>query len=62
MAALVDAYPIELRLELGQPGVLAAAPFAQNFSDEKHRGYALTWYGLSVTLVLGFIIYGFKRH
>lgn len=62
MAALVDAYPIELRLELGQPGVLAAAPFAQNFSDEKHKGYALTWYGLSITLVLGFIIYGFKRH
>jgi|TARA_B100000768_G_scaffold178652_1_gene194803 cytochrome oxidase assembly protein ShyY1 len=62
MAQLVDAYPVELRLEGGQPGVLAAAPFAQVFSDVTHKGYALTWFGLSITLILGFVIYGFKHN
>ena len=61
MAKLADAYSVELRLEAGQPGVLAAAPFAQVFSDAKHKGYALTWFGLSITLMLGFVLYGFKR-
>ena len=62
MAKLVDAYPAELRLEAGQPSVLVAAPFANGFSDATHKGYALTWFGLSITLVLGFFIYGFKRN
>jgi len=31
------------------------------FSDATHKGYALTWFGLSITLILGFIVYGFKR-
>lgn len=61
MAKVTSAYPAELRLEAGQPGVLAAAPFAQVFSDAKHKGYALTWFGLSITLMLGFVFYGFKR-
>ncbi|MEZ7818853.1 MAG: surfeit locus 1 family protein [Candidatus Azotimanducaceae bacterium] len=61
MAKLADAYPVELRLEAGQPGVLVAAPFAQGFSDAKHKGYALTWFGLSITLLLGFVLFGFKR-
>ncbi len=61
MAELVDAYPVELRLEAGQFGALVAAPFAQVFSDATHKGYALTWFGLSITLILGFIVYGFKR-
>ena len=61
MAELVDAYPAELRLEAGQPGALVAAPFAQGFSDATHKGYALTWFGLSITLLVGYIFYGFKR-
>lgn len=62
MAKLVDAYPVELRLEAGQPGALVPAPFAQVFSDATHKGYALTWFGLSITLILGFVIYGFKHN
>ena len=51
----------ELRLEPGQPGVLQAAPFAEPLSDAQHRGYALTWFGLALALVGGFVVYGFRQ-
>ena len=60
MAASIDAQPIEVRLEPGQPGVAAAAPFAQVLSDAKHRGYAATWFGLAAALVVAYAAFGFK--
>ena len=61
MSQIASAQPTELRLEAGQPGVLQAAPFAEPLSDAKHRGYALTWFGLAVALVSGFLVYGFRQ-
>jgi cytochrome oxidase assembly protein ShyY1 len=61
MAALLSAEPVEIRLEPGQPGVVDAAPFAQVLSDAKHRGYAATWFGLAITLVIGYLFLGLKN-
>lgn len=61
MASLVDASPVEVRLEAGQPGVASAAPFASVLSDGKHRGYAATWFGLAAALLVLFLIFGVKR-
>ncbi len=61
MAEQVAAVPHEIRLEPGQPGVLQAAPFATLLSDDKHMGYAATWFGLAVALVSGFVIFGLKN-
>jgi len=59
MSATSGAWPAELRLEPGQPSVLQPAPFASRLSDEKHRGYAATWFGLAVVLLLGYLYLGF---
>lgn len=61
MAKVTGAVPVEIRLEPGQPGVEVAAPFAQVLSDAKHRGYAATWFGLAVALVVGYGVFG-TRH
>ena len=61
MAEAAQSWASELRLEPGQAGELQAAPFAEPLSDAKHRGYALTWFGLAVALVLGYIAYGLRR-
>ncbi len=61
MAALVEAESVEIRLEPGQPGVERAAPFAQLLNDARHRGYAATWFALGFTLVVLYLIYGFKN-
>lgn len=58
MARMTGAWPVELRLEPGQPGVLEPAPFASRLSDDKHRGYAVTWFGLAAVLVLGYCYLG----
>ncbi len=60
MADEVNAVPLEVRLEPGQPGVTVAAPFAQVLSDDKHRGYAATWFGLAIALVVLYITLGLK--
>lgn len=60
MSELVGAVPVEIRLEPGQPGVDKAAPFAQVLSDATHMGYAATWFGLAVTLLVGYIVFGVK--
>ena len=56
MAETTQAEPVEVRLEGGQPGVLAPAPFARVLGDEKHLGYAFTWFGLCATLI-GMFVY-----
>jgi len=63
MAEVATAWPVELRLEPGQPSVLEPAPFASRLSDDKHRGYAATWFGLATVLLLGYIYLGWSgRH
>jgi surfeit locus 1 family protein len=61
MAQLLSAEPVEVRLEPGQAGVLQAAPFAQVLSDAKHRGYAATWFGLAITLLVGYLYLGIRN-
>ena len=58
MAVAAAAWPAELRLEAGQVGVLEPAPFASRLSDDKHRGYAATWFGLAIALVFGYLFLG----
>ena len=58
MAVAAAAWPAELRLEAGQAGVLEPAPFASRLSDDKHRGYAATWFGLAIALVFGYLFLG----
>lgn len=60
MAALVNAYDKEIRLEQGQPGTLQAAPMNNTFDEAKHLGYAAAWFGLAITLALGYIILGIR--
>lgn len=50
----------EMRLEAGQPGVLVAAPARLGFGADRHRGYAFQWFGLALTLLIGYIVYGYK--
>ena len=62
MAALLpDAVAAEVRLEPGQPGVLAAAPVELNMPASKHTGYAVQWFGLAAALSIGYVIFGFRR-
>ncbi len=53
--------PLELRLEPASHGVLQAAPQGIVGGADRHRGYAVTWFGLAVTLILGFIVFGRRR-
>ncbi|MDZ7668363.1 MAG: SURF1 family protein [Gammaproteobacteria bacterium] len=62
MAQDAGAQPAEIRLESGQPGVLAAAPVDAAFRPERHQGYAVQWFGLAVVLLAGFVLFGFYRH
>lgn len=59
MAPMVDAVPIELRLEASAPGVLAPAPMLISVTAGKHTGYAVQWFAFAAVLVVGFLIYGF---
>ena len=61
MAELTQAWPIEFRLEAGQPGVYQAAPMATSLDEEKHNGYAATWFGLALTLLVGFVVVGVRQ-
>ena len=61
MAELVGALPVEIRLESDVPGVAVAAPVAPRLDEDKHRGYAATWFGLTVALVVLYLLYGFRN-
>ncbi|MGA1674862.1 MAG: SURF1 family protein [Pseudomonadales bacterium] len=63
VAALIPGVaPYEVRLDVGQPGVLVPAPQSHDFKAAMHRGYATQWFGLSIVLGLGYLLYGFRRH
>ena len=62
MAAQGDhVVPAEIRLEPDQPGVLAPLPLDMDFRPERHTGYAVQWFGLAVVLVVGYLLFGFRR-
>ena len=54
--------PREVRLEAGQRGVLSAPVLSMNMPSEQHTGYAVQWFGLGIALVVGYVIFGFRRH
>jgi cytochrome oxidase assembly protein ShyY1 len=51
----------EVRLEPGQPGVLAAAPLDTVFTPERHYGYAVQWFALACVLAVAYLVFGFTR-
>lgn len=53
---------MEVRLESREPGVLVPAALGHDFKAETHEGYAAQWFGLAVVLVVGYIVFGFKRN
>lgn len=56
-----DVVPAEIRLEPGQSGVFAPLPLDIEFRPERHTGYAVQWFGLAVVLVVGYLLFGFRR-
>jgi cytochrome oxidase assembly protein ShyY1 len=63
MALLADAsLDAELRLEAGQPGILVPAALGVDFKARTHQGYAAQWFGLAIVLILGYIVFGFRRN
>ena len=61
MSEVSNAYPVELRLEADQVGVLKAAPFARVLSDDKHMGYAATWFGLCAALIMLYAYFTWRQ-
>lgn len=59
---LEEAEPLEIRLETGQPGVLAAVDLGVDFNPSRHMGYAVQWFGLAAALLAGYVIFGLRRH
>lgn len=63
MAAVAGGLPpLEIRLEAGAPGVGQAASLGHDFKASTHEGYAAQWFGLGGVLILGYIVFGFRRH
>jgi cytochrome oxidase assembly protein ShyY1 len=52
----------EIRLEAGQPGVLAPPSLALNMPASKHTAYAVQWFALAAALGAAYLFYGFRRH
>ncbi len=61
MAGLTAALAIEIRLDGGQTWVTQPAPDARLLTDAKHRGYAVTWFGLAIALSVLYLMVGFRR-
>ncbi len=51
---------LELRLEAGQPGVFAPAPLTIANAADRHRGYAVQWFGLAAVLIIGYVVFGLR--
>ncbi len=60
MAAAVDAAPLQIRPEVGQPGRLGALPVSLGLDAPRHRGYAVQWFGLALILLAGYILHGYR--
>ncbi|MDA1075857.1 MAG: SURF1 family protein [Proteobacteria bacterium] len=48
--------PVEIRLEAGSPGVVVAAPLKTGINGDRHRGYAVQWFGLSAGALVCFTV------
>ena len=63
MAAVLDnATAVEIRLEAGQPGVTKPVRLYTGVGPDRHLGYAAQWFGLAMVLIVGYGLFGFKRH
>mgnify|MGYP002870713933 FL=1 len=60
MGKTSGSYPLELRLGPNEEGVLGTLPGLEQLDDSKHLGYALTWFGLAITLIVSYLIFGFQ--
>ena len=60
--ALDDAAAVEIRLEMGQPGVQVPARLYTGVNPERHLGYAAQWFGLAIVLAVGYVFVGLKRN
>ncbi|MBV1907280.1 MAG: SURF1 family protein [Pseudomonadales bacterium] len=58
----LSVFPNLLRLEKLQPGVLIVLTQNISFSGEKHTGYAVQWFGLAITLLVGLIVLYRKKN
>ncbi len=59
--------PMVLLLDQKQSGLNAVEPYVRRwlpntFPPEKHRGYALTWFGLAATVLIVFLVLHRKKH
>ena len=53
--------PMEIRLERGSAGVLQPARQLMRSGADRHRGYAATWFGLALTLVIAVTAFTRRR-
>ncbi len=49
-------FPYLLRLEPAQPGVFTVLSRTVRFSADRHIAYAVQWFGLALTLVVGLVV------
>lgn len=60
MSQATDSEAVEIRLDAG-PYVAVAAPTVAGLDEARHRGYAATWFGLAIALVVLYVIWGRRR-
>lgn len=61
LALDVDTYPYQLRIEPGEPGALSVDWQIASTSPEKHRGYAVQWFAMSLALLLLWLYSSLRR-
>ena len=60
MGKMTGSYPQELRIGSSEVGALGTLPELEQLDDSKHLGYALTWFGLAITLFVSYLVFGFQ--
>ena len=60
MGKMTGSYPQELRIGPSEAGALGTLPELEQLDDSKHLGYALTWFGLAITLLVSYLVFGFQ--
>lgn len=57
-----DVFPYTVRIKDPYPGAYTANWVVVNISPEKHTGYAVQWFSMSVALVIVFLALSIKKH
>ena len=57
-----DVVPFTMRMAQGSPGALEASWQTINMLPEKHRGYAVQWFAMTLALVLMYLYFGMRNH